>query len=145
MQRLGSRLSIHVSKAASDWQLRQGWSAVRARLGAQLNLPKYTQVHHWLIPQGGKGALSLRGFFNEQWGRFVLNVIKNSRWNLMVPPEGYMGRASQMWHSGLHGKGDWGLSLVGRLWHGSPGWAKGAALTIPGVAGLATYFMDEDK
>lgn len=132
------------SAAAAGWRAlnsRYAWSAVRNRLGKQLSLPPGTPIHHWLIPQGGTGQLTLRGFFKEQWGRFVPNVIKNSRWNLMVPPQGYRGAYwGTKWHQGLHGTGDFALGLFGRLWHGSPSWAK--AVAAGGAVG-AGYFFDD--
>jgi RHS repeat-associated protein len=120
------------------------WGAVRARLGLELDLLPRTQVHHWLIPQGGKGALTLEGFANEQWGRFVPEAIRNARWNLMVPPPTEQGLASMAWHQGLHGKGPFALGLWGRLWYGSPGWAKAAAAGVPVATGAAAYAGSSD-
>jgi hypothetical protein len=54
------------------------WPAVRARLGAEMGLPSGTPVHHWLIPQGGTGQLSVQGVLGMQWGRAVPDVIKNA-------------------------------------------------------------------
>jgi hypothetical protein len=121
------------------------WPAVRARLGAQMGLPSGTPIHHWLIPQGGKGSLTFAGFFGLQWGRFVPNAIKNSRFNLMLPPAAFRTQPwANIWHMGLHGQGPAGLSLFGRLWFGSPTWAKLVAAGIPVGAGAATYLGEMD-
>ena len=94
------------------------WPAVRARF-ADSGLPPGTPVHHWLIPQG-------------TWGKFVPAWIKNRELNLMVPPAGYQNALDgRLWHQGLHGQGNYALGLVGRLWHGSPLWAKVAAGGVP--------------
>ncbi len=101
------------------------WSAVRARLGKQWALPPGTPVHHWAIPQGG-------------WGKRVPDWIKNSKWNLMPPPkharDPLFGR---IWHQGVHGQKPYPQSFLGRLQHGSPAWAKGAAAATPTLAGAA--------
>lgn len=118
------------------------WSAVRAELGKELSLPPYTEVHHWLVPQGGTGRLTFRGFFENQWGRFVPERVRNSRWNLMVPPEHALGPMSRIWHQGLHGQGLAAQGMGGRLWYGSPTWAKAAAGGIPLSAGAITYALE---
>jgi RHS repeat-associated protein len=121
------------------------WSAMRPNLGAELNLPRGTPIHHWAIPQGGTGRLTAAGFFGEQWGRFVPDVIRNRGWNLMVPPPGYQTQfLGNAWHMGLHGKGIFALPLMGRLWHGSPLWAKIVAGGIPVGAGAITYALDAE-
>jgi RHS repeat-associated protein len=132
----------------ASWEslnLSYSWVLVRARIGLEHSLPSGTPVHHWLIPQGGNGALSLRGLVQEQWGRFVPNVIRNARWNLMLPPVGHRDKiAATLWHNGIHGRGAFALGLAGRLWHGSPGWAKAAVLlAVPGFSFAAGWLWEE--
>jgi hypothetical protein len=120
------------------------WSAVRSRMGLELDLPPGTPVHHWAIPQGGSGELTASGFLENQWGRFVPDSIKNAEWNLMIPPDGARDPAmGALWHMGLHGKGPLALSLPGRLWYGSPTWAKAAAISVPVAAGGAEVLEDK--
>ena len=65
------------------------------------------QLHHWMIPNGGP------------IGRMVPNAIKNQPWNLMP-------LAKEM-HLAVHGKGPEALGTAGRLYYGTPQWAKGVA------------------
>lgn len=133
---------LSLQGGASSGPANMEWPAVRARLGQQLQLPKHTQVHHWLIPQGGTGRITLRGILGNQWGRFFPAGVRNGRWNLMVPPAHAQGYASRAWHAGLHGQGQFALGLGGRLWYGSPTWAKVLVGGVPLAAGAATYALE---
>ena len=53
------------------------------------------------------------------------------------------GVASGEWHRGLHGGGDYGLGIWGRLWYGSPLWAKVGAGATPVAAGAVTYTLED--
>jgi RHS repeat-associated protein len=153
--RVGTTLGVVGSVAARPVasriasRLPGSWPSVRAQLGADLDLPAGTPVHHWLIPQGGRegGRLTARGILDLQWGRAFPNAIKNGRWNLMTPPAEVLGDPWLMtqWHAALHGGGRIPLSFAGRLWYGSPTWAKVVVITIPGAAGVTTYYMEVDE
>ncbi len=130
-----------------EWNANWEWSLARERLRERLAaagdpLVPYEPVHHAVIPQGGKGQLTLRGFFGEQWGRLVPNYIKNRSWNLIRPPADtrMMGwQNMQAWHTMIHGgamrveEGAFRLSLPERLWHGSPPWLKWSAVGYVGI------------
>jgi len=142
LEGIGAILTKFAGKVFEAVRAAKPWSKVRPELGLELNLPQGTQVHHWAIPQGGSGKLTLQGFFAEQWGRFVPESIRNARWNLMVPPAEAQGLLSQAWHAGLHGKGPFALGLGGRLWYGAPTLAKVGVASVPPAAGAAAYAAD---
>lgn len=98
------------------------WSATRKWYGKTRGLPPNTQVHHWVIPQGG-------------WGKAVPGVVKNQPWNL---------NPMRDWatHANIHGNGPDPYNAVGKWWHGTPDWAKIAEGSIAGKTGNA--FRDDD-
>ena len=114
------------------------WRNVRRRLGRSGFAEKGQHVHHWLIPRGGKGQLTLKGFFQEQWGRFVPDIVKNRKWNLMPAP-------SIRWHQAVHGKGPMAYGVLGRIWHGSPTWFKVAVPVVGVGAGATAAWMMEGE
>ena len=91
------------------------WNAVRKRLGNVGFAKPGQHVHHWLIPRNG-------------WGKCIPDFIKNRTWNLMPMP-------SQIFHNAIEGKGLEAMGLLGRLWFGSPTWAKSAGLSIIDIGG----------
>lgn len=120
----------HLQKVS---KLSWSWKNVRRRLGTSgWALPRQ-QVHHKYIPRGGEGKLTFKGFFKEQWGRFVPDFIKNQKWNLM-PTE------SPVMHNALHGVGKRPYNMAQRLWYGS-----GPVFKV-GVVGLSVataWFIDD--
>jgi RHS repeat-associated protein len=97
--------SFEWKNGVRPWLNDVGWSEFKGQ-----------QFHHWLIPQGG-------------WGELVPNFIKNQPWNLMRMPE---GAAGDLLHDAIHGWGRKGMRMPGRLWHGSPTWAKVALADAAG-------------
>jgi hypothetical protein len=47
----------------------------------------------------------------------VPDIVKNQPWNLMR-------MESQVFHNAIEGKGVQAMGMAGRLWFGSPTWAK---------------------
>jgi RHS repeat-associated protein len=94
--------------ATSKWLTKTGWREFPGQ-----------QFHHWLIPQSG-------------WGELVPDIIKNQPWNLMGMPEGLAG---DVFHDAIEGKGSEAMGLLGRLWNGSPTWAKVFGADAAGKAG----------
>ncbi len=85
----------HTWGATKKWLIKGGWREFKGQ-----------EFHHWLIPQGG-------------WGKHVPEWIRNQPWNLMRMPDD-LGK----FHDSIHGTGEFAKGLIGRLWHGSPTWAK---------------------
>jgi hypothetical protein len=114
----GGRLAI---KAGSH-----AWRATRKWLGKEVwNLPKGTQVHHWLVPQ------RLYDGIENQTVREITRAIFNQPWNLLpVLPRN--GITSQMLHNGIHGKGPLAYGPIGRLWYGTPHEAKAVVGMVAG-------------
>ena len=123
MMRLVKGIPEYRAKLQKMSKLSWKWHNVRRRLGREGWALPYQEVHHKYIPRGGKGKLTFKGFFKEQWGRFVPDIIKNQKWNLM-PTE------SKVMHDALHGKGDKKYKLAKRLWYGSGPVFKGGVLTL---------------
>ncbi len=90
------------------------WKATRSWLGRRGYARAGQEVHHWLIPR-------------NQWGRRVPDWIKNQPWNLMPMP-------SRAWHNAIEGKGPNAFGPLGRLWHGSPAWARATGISAAGKA-----------
>jgi hypothetical protein len=86
------------------------WNATRKWYGQTRGLESGTPVHHWLVERGGAV------------GRHVPDAIKNQPWNLMP-------MRSQAFHNQVHGWGPDALNSAGRLWYGTPGWAKAGAFS----------------
>src|SRR5262249_8781696 len=83
--------------ATREWMVSRGWEE---GVGSK-------PLHHWLIPQNG-------------WGKYVPEVVKNQPYNIM-------GTGSRAFHLAIEGKsylGVPGMNMAGRLWFGSPTWAK---------------------
>jgi RHS repeat-associated protein len=112
---LGTALAKGAFKSGSHT-----WGATRAWYGATRELAAGQPVHHWLIPRNG-------------WGKTIPEAIKNQPWNLMPidPPPGF---SYNQWHNAIEGKRPFPLGPAGRAWHGTPGWAKGAAGSVGGRA-----------
>ncbi|KAH0533574.1 hypothetical protein FGG08_007663, partial [Glutinoglossum americanum] len=59
---------------------------MRASLAESMGAQSYDNLHHRIFAQGGTrggaGRLSPSGFFSEQYGRYVPNIVKNTRWNI---------------------------------------------------------------
>jgi hypothetical protein len=89
------------------------WNATRKWYGQARGLEAGTPVHHWLIERG------------SAIGRQVPDAIKNQPWNLMP-------MRSQAFHNQVHGWGPDGFNAAGRLWYGTPGWAKAGAFSTTG-------------
>jgi hypothetical protein len=107
------------------------WKNVRARLLRKGWVLPNQPIHHKYIPQGGTGQLSIKGFFKEQWGRFVPGFVKNQKWNLMPVK-------NRTLHNALHGKGR------KRLWHGSgPVFKTGVLGLSVGTAWLIDKFIND--
>jgi hypothetical protein len=68
--------------------------------------------HHWAIPRNG-------------WGKAVPNAIKNQPWNIKA-------MKSPQFHTAVHGKGRNAFGPIGRVWHGTPAWAKAAPISVGG-------------
>lgn len=106
------------------------------------NPRRHPPGHHALIPHGGQGRMTFRGFLGNQFGRLVPPIIRDSKTlNLIGPDARYFGiirrfankEAYMRWHyrvdpyyfpleairGGLPKYG-----IVGRLWHGSPQWVQ---------------------
>ena len=86
------------------------WNNVRQWYGRTRNLRPFQHVHHWFIQRNGT------------WGRYVADWIKNQPWNLLPMP-------SRRIHIMVHGNtaaGGYRLNILGRLWYGTPHWAKAA-------------------
>ncbi len=100
----------HTWGATKSWLRKNGYTAFKGQ-----------PVHHWLIPQ-------------NQWGKNVPNWLKNQPWNLMPIP-GKNPQAAKRFHDAIEGKGIDAYGLFGRLWHGSPTWAKAVAASYTGKVG----------
>jgi RHS repeat-associated protein len=61
-------------------------------------------MHHWLIPQ-------------RQWGKVIPEWLKNQPFNLKP-------MSSKLLHQAIENKGGAQLSILERIWRGSPGWSK---------------------
>ena len=93
------------------------WSATRRWYGKHWNLPKYTEVHHWLIRQG------------SWFGSKVPEVVKNQPWNL-VPIYKTSEYSSRVLHMAVHGsKATVKLGYAKWFWYGTPQYVKAATLS----------------
>jgi RHS repeat-associated protein len=95
----------HTSGATRSWY--------RRSRGIPTGSPEV--VHHWAIQDQGP------------IGRYVPDIIKNQPINFNVLP-------SRQFHLSVHGQGIDPFGPLGRLWYGSPGWAKAAVVSGPGRA-----------
>jgi hypothetical protein len=95
--------------------------------------------HHSIIPKGGTGKLSLRGFFKNQWGRFFPKFIRESSANVIK--KGATQAEYLLWHFKVdpcfNGTRGWipppGVAkygVIGRVWHGSPTWLQNTGLYL---------------
>lgn len=98
-----------VAKGAFKIGGSHGWKATRYWYSKTRGLEAGTHLHHWLIRRGG-------------WGRYIPDVVKNQPWNLM--------RMSPAKHIRVHGWGERGFRIFGKLWHGTPRWAKAGTYAI---------------
>jgi RHS repeat-associated protein len=108
------------------------WGNVSARLRSAGWAARRQVIHHRLIAQGGTrggaGRLTMRGFFREQYGRYIPNIIKNMRWNLRRVG---MGDFTPDVHNALHGRNPaMRLNILQRIWQGSNIYDKIAAGAI---------------
>ena len=104
------------------------WSKVSRKIRDTTNAKPYDVLHHRIIPQGGtrKGAgkLSFKGFLKEQYGRYVPNFIKNSKWNITNLGQP-LHRGGTGVHEALHGTNpDMRLNIFSRIWQGTNKWDK---------------------
>lgn len=74
--------------------------------------------HHWLFPQNG-------------WAKDVPEVVKNQPYNILRV-------SNQTFHNAIEGKGAMKFLLPGRLWYGSPTWAK---LLLVEILGRSADFI----
>ncbi len=125
-----------------------GSNGMRARYGQSSTVKPYDAIHHRIFPQGGTrggaGKLTLQGFFGEQYGRYIPNFIKNTRWNMrnLGQPK-YRGGSGL--HEALHGTNpEMRLKALKRIWYGTNAWDK-IAIGGTGIAigAGAAYFLDE--
>jgi RHS repeat-associated protein len=140
-----SKLISFPSKA---WTFsKSAWASLRPRTFLQ-KLKRWWypgRGHHTIIPRGGRGRLTPKGFLRNQWGRFVpkffresrLNVIdKGPLWHYRVDPY-FRGTASWRAPAGIAKYG-----MLGRLWYGSPGWLRGIFL---GLVGANVYLLSQNE
>jgi RHS repeat-associated protein len=114
------------------------WENVSRRLRREGWAAKNQPIHHRYIPRGGTGKLTLGGFFQEQYGRFIPDIIKNQKWNLQ-PME------SRALHEALHGKGEYAFNNLERLWYGSgPLFKAGVAGSGIGISWIASQLADDN-
>gem|GEM_PF-3409500 len=93
-------------------------SAARSWMGRQGALKAGEIGHHWAIAAGSK------------IGKMVPNIIKNQPWDYLRIADGSIkGLPALIAHQGLHGVGDVPLSFMERMYYGTPGWAKAAAVS----------------
>ncbi|MBX3180318.1 MAG: PKD domain-containing protein [Candidatus Hydrogenedentes bacterium] len=102
------------------WEGRNGMRNAHAQ---RLNAAPNDNIHHRIIAQGGTrggaGRLTWKGFFGEQYGRYVPNFIKNSRWNItnLGQPRRFGGTGL---HEALHRiNPEMPLNALQRIWYGS--------------------------
>lgn len=129
-----------IGKGFSDTG-RYSWASVRRRWLKNGRVDPRMPIHHRLIAQGGTrggaGRLNLHGFFAEQYGRYVPNVIKNSSWNLTAIGR---GRWTPAFHNALHGKNPlMRMNLMSRIWYGTT--LSDKAIMGGGIVG-GTYAID---
>ena len=129
---IASRLKNKWSNVAGEWQGwskgfadtgKYAWSKVRRELAKSPSVKPYDDIHHRILAQGGTrqgaGKLTAKGFFNEQYGRFIPNFIKNRRWNTInLGQPKYRGGSGI--HEALHGKNpQLRLNALQRIWYGT--------------------------
>jgi hypothetical protein len=88
----------------------------------------------------------MRGFLREQWGRYVPNFVKNTKWNMRRVGVGGFTRDI---HRALHGQNSgMRLRMYQRLWYGTNAIDKaliaGAGLGL-GYAAADLLSEDEDE
>ncbi len=114
------------------------WSATRKWYGRTRELPKFTEVHHWLIENNGvlsKLVESQGDFAKKLWMRF-----KNQPWNLHpILPTAEM--SSKQMHIAIHGEGKNAFNILGQWFYGTPSWAK--ALEVDAAAKAANEIGNE--
>jgi hypothetical protein len=101
----------HTWSATGKWLTRTGWRQFAGQ-----------ELHHWLVPR-------------KTWGKLIPDAIKNQPWNLLGMPDD-LG----VLHDAIHGTGKLEMGIAGRLWYGSPLWAKG--LLGSGVGRAIDAFFD---
>ena len=105
---IGSAIKC-IAKGAFKVGGSHGWKATRYWYRKTRDLKAGTHLHHWLIRRSG-------------WGKCIPDAIKNQPWNLM--------RMSPAKHIRVHGWGQHGFRVFGKLWHGTPRWAKAGAYAV---------------
>jgi hypothetical protein len=121
---------------------------MRARYGKSPGVQPYDSIHHRIIAQGGTrggaGSLTFSGFFGEQYGRYIPNFIKNTRWNMRnLGQPRYRGGLGL--HEALHGTNpEMRLNVLQRVWHGTNAWDKAAIGGVGiGLGAGASYFFEQ--
>ncbi len=115
-------LVVGVGKIAAGTAFKKGshtWGATRSWLGRTGQAAKGQEVHHWFLHR------------NQGLGKYVPDFIKNQPWNLMP-------MRSRIFHQSIHGAKPNPFNLAGKLYYGTPQWAKsfaiyGAGRTANGV------------
>jgi RHS repeat-associated protein len=121
-----------------------GSSGMRARYGQTNGVRPFDAIHHRIFSQGGTrggaGQLSLQGLFREQYGRYIPNFIKNTRWNTRNLGQP-LSRGGSGLHEALHGTNRfWRMNALQRVWYGTNTYDKVAIVVVSG--GIA-YVISE--
>lgn len=82
-------------------------------------------AHHWLIERNSALGKRLPGAVNQPWNLKPLDPVTHGRIHGKYTPK----NSTQLPR----------FAVPERLWHGTPGWAKGAAVGAPTRAGILTY------
>jgi hypothetical protein len=128
---------------------RFNWGRMRRLYGRSGYAAPRQPVHHRIIAQGGTrggaGRLSTRGFFREQYGRYVPNFIKNTKWNMRLVG-GSGNRFTTAMHKQIHGATIAGerLNLAQKLWYGSNIYDKAAVIGGAGTLGGTAWYLSEE-
>jgi RHS repeat-associated protein len=121
-----------------------GSRGMRAHYGRMPGVQPWDEIHHRILAQGGTrggaGTLSFFGFIGEQYGRYIPNFIKNTRWNMRNMGQS-LRRGGSGLHEALHGKNPaMRLNVLLRIWHGTNALDKVAILSA--AAGTAYWLSD---
>lgn len=82
-------------------------------------------AHHWLVERNSALGKRFPGAVNQSWNLKTLDTVTHGRIHGRYIPKG----GAQLPRFGL----------PERLWHGTPAWAKGAAVGAPTRVGVLTY------